>query len=566
MSPESDSKREVDARRRRRTDPPAGQERKQAPAPQRRRSRSGQQPASTGTGTNLSGSPGGKKLPGWAAVLILIVFVLFYIFSSSGGDGSSEPVSDLPGGQNNLPDTSLNAPQPTSPPFELPAAMPDAPVWLVMLYQDADDKILEQDILLDFNEAERIGSSPNVHIVSQLDRFNGGYQGDGDWRTTKRFYITQDLDLSRIGSEELADLGEVNMADGDTLVDFVTWAVQNFPADKYVLILSDHGMGWPGGWSDPAPGGRGDPDIPLAARLGDELYLMELDQALTDIRDQTGIEKFELIGMDACLMGHVEVFSALAPHARYAVASQETEPALGWAYTGFLEALIANPDMDGSELGEQIVSSYIDNDQRIVDDQARAEFLRQGSPMGSIFDLLLGGSPSTMDADQLAQQLGQGITLTAADLESLPELTASLNQFALALQNSDQSVIARARNYAQSFTSVFGREVPPSYIDLGNFVSLLLQESNDSELSRAGARLLQAIDQVVIAEKHGPKKPGATGLSIYFPNSSLFSNPIAGPDSYVAIANRFAEETLWDEFLVYHYTGNNFEAGSRGTT
>ncbi|MBN1666792.1 MAG: hypothetical protein JW862_06875, partial [Anaerolineales bacterium] len=33
-----------------------------------------------------------------------------------------------------------------------------------------------------------------------------------------------------------------------------------------------------------------------------------------------------------------------------------------------------------------------------------------------------------------------------------------------------------------------------------------------------------------------------------------------------AIANRFAEETLWDEFLAYHYTGNNFEAGSRGTT
>ena len=42
------------------------------------------------------------------------------------------------------------------------------------------------------------------------------------------------------------DLGEVNMASGDSLVDFVTWAVENYPADKYALILSDHGMGWPG--------------------------------------------------------------------------------------------------------------------------------------------------------------------------------------------------------------------------------------------------------------------------------------------------------------------------------
>ena len=133
------------------------------------------------------------------------------------------------------------------------------------------------------------------------------------------------------------------MSDGDTLVDFVTWAVDTFPADKHALILSDHGMGWPGGWSDPAPGGRGDPNIPLASRLGDELYLMELDDALAEIRAQTGLDQFELIGLDACLMGHVEVFDALAPHARYAVASQETEPALGWAYTGFLARLDGNP-------------------------------------------------------------------------------------------------------------------------------------------------------------------------------------------------------------------------------
>ena len=46
-------------------------------------------------------------------------------------------------------------------------------------------------------------------------------------------------------------MGEANMASGQTLVDFVTWAMQSYPADKYVLILSDHGMGWPGGWSDP---------------------------------------------------------------------------------------------------------------------------------------------------------------------------------------------------------------------------------------------------------------------------------------------------------------------------
>ena len=86
--------------------------------------------------------------------------------------------------------------------------------------------------------------------------------------------------------------------------------MENYPADKYALVLSDHGMGWPGGWSDPDPGGSGDRRIPIEAALGNQLYLNELDDALAQIRQETGLDKFELIGMDACLMGHVEVLSA----------------------------------------------------------------------------------------------------------------------------------------------------------------------------------------------------------------------------------------------------------------
>ena len=66
-----------------------------------------------------------------------------------------------------------------------------------MLYQDADDKILEQDIYVDLNEAERIGSSENVHIVSQIDRYRAGYAGDGNWTDTRRYYLTFDPDLNR---------------------------------------------------------------------------------------------------------------------------------------------------------------------------------------------------------------------------------------------------------------------------------------------------------------------------------------------------------------------------------
>ncbi|MBL7199151.1 MAG: hypothetical protein ISS56_03290 [Anaerolineae bacterium] len=563
-------KRTVRVRRRRRSEPAGPEGRQRAEAPRRRRPGDQGQPPRPPSGQGGGGGAqrpptpaslpsagqllGGMKLSPLVIIGLLVLVaicvipaMLFLGPRDSDGGLPSYPTS-TPRPPASLATAAATA---TLVPFTPPAASVEGQTWLVMLYQDADDKILEQDIYVDLNEAERVGSSERMHIVAQVDRFSAGYRGDGDWSGTKRFYVTQDDDLQRVRSRQVQDLGEVNMADGGTLVDFITWAVETFPADKHVLIMSDHGMGWPGGWSDPEPKGRGDPGIPLSSALGDELYLMEIDEALGEARARSGLKQFELIGMDACLMGHLEVFDALAPHARYAVASQETEPALGWAYTSFLEALKANPDMDGANLSRLIVDSYIQEDQRIVDDQARAELLSRGSPMGGLF--------GTVTARQLAQQMEQNITLTAIDLGSMAVLMDSVNDLSFALQGARQPVVARARTYAQSFTSIFGNDIPPSYIDLGNFGQLLKQESGDPDVSQAVDRVLASLDRAVIAERHGPKKPGATGVSIYFPNSQLYGSPVTGPESYTAVARRFAQESLWDDFLAFHYTGRSFE-------
>ena len=575
---DSDKKKRVIVRRRRRTSDSGRRER--AEAPRRREKtrpstskpptssmggapRPPRPPASSGGGLPRPGGgrPPSMRMIGVLVLIALCVIAAMFIFGRGGGGGGSAPVFEPPPAEPNdtfvqeptlEPDTSTFSTE--SEPFIPPPASTEGQTWLVMLYQDADDKILEQDIYVDLNEAERVGSSDRVHIVTQIDRFNAGYQGDGNWSSTKRFYVTQDDDLQRVRSQQIADVGEVNMADGNTLVDFVTWAMETFPADKHVLIMSDHGMGWPGGWSDPTSGGR-DSSTPLAAALGDQLYLNELDEALAQIRNQSGVEQFELIGMDACLMGHIEVFSALSPHARYAVASQETEPALGWAYASFLEALVQNPDMTGADLGRLIVDSYIEDDQRIVDDVARAEMLRQGSPLGGLFGLLGGGGGATMSADQLARQMEQNVTITAVDLAGMPELMSRFNDLSVILQEENQRTIAQSRTYAQSFTSVFGSSVPPSYIDLGNFVQLIRRESGTSRVAQAADQVMTALGRSVVAEKHGPNKAGATGISVYFPNSQLYRTPATGPESYTVIASRFAQESLWDDFLAYHYTG-----------
>ena len=202
--------------------------------------------------------------------------------------------------------------------------------WLVMLYQDGDDETLERDVFLDLNEAEIVGSSDMVTIVSQLDRYDGSFDGDGDWTGTKRFLVQQDGDLETIASEELEDLGETDMSDPQSLEDFITWAIASYSADHYALIMSDHGMGWLGGWTD------------MDSSDGD-MSLSEIDGALANSVTQTGIGQFEFVGFDACLMAQLEAFSMLAPYAKYAAASEETEPAVGWAYASFLGDLVENP-------------------------------------------------------------------------------------------------------------------------------------------------------------------------------------------------------------------------------
>jgi hypothetical protein len=478
-----------------------------------------------------------------------VILILFFVFSN-GLDLGETPVDDQQPYTYDEPATveATRTPRPSPPP-----SSGDGNTWLVMNYQDADDQVLEQDIFIDLNEMERIGSTEDVRIVTQIDRYRGGFSGDGDWQTARRYLVQYDDDLNAIGSELVEDLGEINMADGDSLVDFVTWAVNTYPSDHYVLILSDHGMGWPGGWTDPAPGGRDTGSAPLIQQLPDDaIFLSELDRALADIQANTGIQKFDLIGMDACLMSQLEVYAALQPYADYAVASEETEPSLGWAYSAFLSLLVYDPSISTAELATNIVESYIDQDERITDENARMDFLRQNSSSGGFF------GPSRVSAEQLASQLTKNITLTAVDLNALPDLVADFNQFSYALQNIDQGLVASARNYAQSYTSIFGNQVPPSFIDLGHFVQLVAKQSNDSRIRTAANNVLSSLQNVIVAERHGKSKPGSTGIAIYFPNSTLYRSPYTGMQSYIALADRFARVTLWDDFLVYHYNDRSF--------
>ncbi len=410
--------------------------------------------------------------------------------------------------------------------------------WLVMLYQNADDEVLEGDIFTDLNEAELIGSTDDVIIVSQLDRYVAGFDGDGDWTTAKRFFVTQDDELGALASEEIEDLGEVDSGAPETLVDFAVWAMTNFPAQKYALILSDHGAGWVGGWNDNAPD------------EGSSLTINEIDQALAQILAETGVEQFEFVGFDACLMSQVEALAGVAPYARYTVASQETEPAIGWAYAQILASLTDDPAQNGKELAKTIVESYIVDDVRIQDDEARRDYVAQ-----------VYGTDEEVSPEQLGELESRSVTLTAVDLAKFPALIDALNEFAFALTEVDPDAVARARTYAQSFESVFGEEAPSPFLDLGNFAALAAEFAGSKPLDTALRTLTKAYKAAIIAEKHGEGRPGATGFSLFFPTPDLLVavGTEVSEVSYTAYASRFAGASLWDDFLVFHYTNQDID-------
>jgi hypothetical protein len=410
--------------------------------------------------------------------------------------------------------------QPASVPTDsiVPQDTSGLPEWTIIYYSDADDDILEEDMWYDVNEMEMVGSNSQLNIVVQMDRAEGAFGGDGNWTDTRRFYITRDDDPSHITSPIVENLGEADMGNPQTLLDFILWTVQKYPAKKYALILSDHGGGWTGGFSD--------------LEAGTDLSMPEIIAAIDRAQQQMGGQKFEIIGFDACLMGMIEVYGSLYQYSNYMVASEEVIPATGWSYAAWLGQLAQNPAMTGREATQSIVSTYI------VQDTA----FTRASPE----------DVAEVEADT---------TLSAIESARVPDVIGAMNQFITVMADVDQRYVAQAREYTRSYYSIFGEDEPSPFIDLGNFADVLANETGDSAVAAAAQQLQIAIDSAVVAEKHGQRMSGSNGMAFHFPISDIYAYTELNsdfPPYYAESAYKFLEQSSWDEFLAYHYMGEAF--------
>jgi hypothetical protein len=371
--------------------------------------------------------------------------------------------------------------------------------WTVLVYLDGDNN-LERDALTDFNEMEQAGSTDQVNVVVQLDRVHSDEPSDdssnGDWDTTKRFLVQQDGDKKQIASKELEDLGELNMGDPQTLVDFITWGVKEYPAKRYALILWDHGSSWAGVAYDDTSDKKG-------------ISLPELDAALRTAQTQAKIDGLDVIGFDACLMSQIDVLHTIAPYGKVAVASAELEPNDGWAWDTWLKQLNADPSQDAAAVGKSIVDAY----QQYYD----------------------GSNDDT-------------VTLSAFDLGKIGQVSDSLNTLSDAMLKdlgSSYQSIAEAR----SSVDAYSQPKPESFsaVDLGDFARLISRQGAQGEVASSAQALEQAIEEARIAEWHASFHNKSTGMSVFFPQvAELY------PEAYEQ-ASPLPQSTSWASFLKEFY-------------
>ena len=397
-----------------------------------------------------------------------------------------------------------------------PAQADDPPpvnkaAWTVMVYLDADND-LEAPMIKNLEDMLKVGSTDKVNIIALVAR---SPLGEPDPRYTNRAVANLPnwtsgklLRIERGALRQIADWGAVDMGDGATLTRFLQTATQGFPADRYALILGDHGMAWAGAAVADSAG-------------SDSLSLQEIGDALQEVTKDVG--PLELIGFDACLMANLEVAKTVAPYARYLVASEEIEPADGWNYVALFTTLVKAPAIDGREFGRQIVDTY------------RGYFANASS-----HELLEKAKAVTLSVIDLGK---------VAALDRAVAALATGNDAFLARGGHDAWVtLARAREHAEEYGRS-GRLPPPpgsEVYDVLHVAETLKQGAAGKASGAAADAVIVATRAAIVVNSHGVGRPHANGVSIFYPSDKA---TLATRSKNFYFDNDFVREWSWYPFL-----------------
>jgi hypothetical protein len=357
----------------------------------------------------------------------------------------------------------------------------DTADWVIMMYMVGDNNLsAAQGQVLEAIRQE--GSSASVNIAILID------QNQVD--DTKLYYLNGTTLVQQTWPTESS------MDDPENIVQYVTKVKNEVIADHYALLISSNkGSGWQGVcWDDH---GR-----------GQMITMPELLDALNQITSN-GADKLDVLGIETCMTGNMEVAYQINSCVNYFVAYPECSMLGDWPYVESFNDLKGNPAMTPSEFLITMVNHFVPHDY---------------------------------------PQYRMKTTMAATNLSYIPSITTSIDDLGVFfLENLDlyKSQITTALESARVYARLWYIDY---YIDLYDFLDLCTISYTD--FTTIKNNIETTMDTAVIANVHLPDDP-AHGLSIYFPrragdyNSSLRYPTLPSPYE----ATNFAIITHWDEFL-----------------
>lgn len=224
--------------------------------------------------------------------------------------------------------------------------------WTVIVYLNAAND-LATFAPLNVNQMEEVAGIPgNVRFVVQWKQ-SRNFDANSPFNGTRRYLVKQD-NTSNIASELIQDMGDgtntppVDMGSPQTLSDFIQWAKTYYPADRYVLVMWNHGNGWLNRKRDAAPT-RG---VSYDDDLGTFIRTPQLPAAL-------GNEPFDILAWDASLMQMIEVAYEIQDQARFIAGSEESPPGEGYPYDLIFSKFRDNPDDTTKNLAKAFVDGIL---------------------------------------------------------------------------------------------------------------------------------------------------------------------------------------------------------------
>jgi hypothetical protein len=377
--------------------------------------------------------------------------------------------------------------------------------WTIIVYMNGDNS-LWQAAVDDLNELEVTGSTAEVDVVVQIDLLDRTSRAP--FNDTRRYHVTQDPSGNSdtiVSTKVWPETGtrELDMGNPTTLSDFAVWAIDAYPAERYMLLIWNHGDGWKA-----ATAPTDAPPLKLISMDDSSGTAMsisggDLAEAMASITGHLG-RKLDLVGLDACLMGMWEVDVVLESHADYIVQSEETESEAGYDYVRLMALLAAAPATTPRELCDGIV----------------------------------GDSVSSVDG-----------TLSCVETAGVGAVSAGIDavaaQVMAALPASETALVGAADGTIRF--SYSGSGAYTTYADLYDFMARLRASSSlPPSLTEAAAMLQASIEGAVVRSEGIGSYTRTGGISIYLP---VASDPPGFDEDYTEGPGALWASHQWDEML-----------------